>query len=292
MSVDNQNFDRGLFQDTLSIKTDADFTFDELCPLIRDLEEASFGEYIHEEELRLITEEGYGKVFMAFDNSEPTPRLVGYQVVLLKEYDKATEARLQPLLQERRAVDNTVMHDDVHFDPNTTVYFHLIGTRKGYEGRGIASRLKQEAIQALSPEDREKKRKVCIRVNNLPSLAVNMKVLGVCPTSLKPVDYSIIGSRETNFNLETIEGTAPIFDPEHIKTREIMSNSTQNVPEGKSFLVPIDEGGQKDLEDGVVEKLMGKIFEQGYIVRGLFKGKDLSLEGDSYFYCEKRPSSN
>jgi hypothetical protein len=183
------------------------------------------------------------------------------------------------------------MHDDVHFDEETTIYFHLIGTRKGYEGLGISSKLKQTAVNRLTPEQQRKKRKVCVRINNASSLAVNMKVLGVLPVSFKPVDLTLIGSRETNFNLETVPGIKPEFD--HDKVKAAYRNSLVQLVDqitpltADKLLIPFTAGGQSDLEDKVLEGRIKQAMDSGYLIRGIFKGDELGLTGDSYFYAEK-----
>lgn len=40
----------------LIIKDESNFSFEDLKTMVRDLEMSSFGEYIHEEELRMIVE--------------------------------------------------------------------------------------------------------------------------------------------------------------------------------------------------------------------------------------------
>ena len=288
-----QEFERKAFHQALVIKEGADFPFTDLQIMIRDLEMYSFGEYIHEEELRIIVEEGFGRVFLAFDGTQHPHQLVSYQVILFKEYgdkDGEIEHRLQPVLEQRRQTDNLVMHDDVHFDETTTIYFHLIGTRLGFEGLGISSRLKKEAIHRLTPEQKNKIKKVCIRINNAASLLVNMKVLGVLPTGFKPIDRSMIGSRETNFNLETIPSVLPMLDAVMVKEFldqgiiQLVTNDEK--PIKNKLLIPFKVGDQSDLADGILESRLRKIMDSGYQIKGVFKASDLNQAGDSFFYAE------
>jgi hypothetical protein len=250
---------------------------------IHQLEEHSFGAYIHDEELRLIVEKGFGQIYLAFDGN----KLVGYQVVLYKQYgdpDGDVESFLQPILREARKTDNKVMHDDVHFDEQKQVYFHLIGTEPLYQNLGVSAKLKQYAINNMPAEQREKQRLVCIRINNLPSIRVNMKMLGVCMTSLKPIDASIIGSRETNFNATSDINVVPLLNPQEVTTREIFTDP-QAMPSAAEFLIPVSNGEEPALAASNLTKLIENAFALGYVVRGVFKASELDMDGDSYFYC-------
>lgn len=161
--------------------------------VIQQIEDNSFGVHIAFEEAQLIIEKDYGEVFIAYELEKP----VGYQVVLFKEYDAETEAYLQPIIRRRKAQKEKVMHDDVNFDENRYVYFHLLGVNNEYQGKGIASLIKRHAKEIVLRRFPRKSVKICIRINNLPSIRVNMKTLGVYLESIKPNNWNILGSVET-----------------------------------------------------------------------------------------------
>lgn len=149
--------------------------------------------------------------------------------------------------------------------------------------------MKKEALTRLTHEQREKTRKVCIRINNPSSMAVNMKVLGVIPTGFKAIDHSMIGSRETNFNMETVVDIEPFFNAYLIKewlikgkVKVFLTNVSIN---DSKVLIPFNAGDQGDLEDGVLEQNLKSVMKTHYI-KGIFRASDLGLKGDSYFYAE------
>jgi hypothetical protein len=166
------------------------------------------------------------------------------------------------------------------------VYFHLIGTEPHYQNKGVSTKLKQYALRNMPAIHANKEKYVCIRINNLPSIKVNMRALGVCLTSLKPIDRSMIGSRETNFNATSSSDYFPILDPSIIKTREVFVDINQ-IPNSSKFLIPVKNGEESDLKNTNTKKLLQKAFENGYIVTGLFRAQELNISGDSYFYCSR-----
>lgn len=246
--------------------------------VIQQIEDNSFGVHIAFEEAQLIIEKDYGEVFIAYELEKP----VGYQVVLFKEYDAETEAYLQPIIRRRKAQKEKVMHDDVNFDENRYVYFHLLGVINEYQGKGIASLIKRHAKEIVLRRFPRKSVKICIRINNLPSIRVNMKTLGVYLESIKPNNWNILGSVETNFNAIGKKGNRPILEVSDITKYEIYSRGN-STPIENTFLLPVSYGEENALLNGVLKEQLESIFRNGYIINGLLR------EGEkSFFHCEKK----
>lgn len=251
---------------------------------LQDIEDRSFGVHIIEKEFQLIVNEGFGEIFFAYEKEI----IVGYIAVLFKEYNKKVENILQPLLSDAKKRGERIMHDDVHFDENKYVYFHLVGIDTNFHNKGVGSTLTQFMYDRIKQTFPNKQIKVCIRINNLPSIRMCMKELKTCMTSLKPNNWNIIGSVESNFNATTSDSYTPRLQPPQKQLKTYIT--LQEMPSKSEFLIPVKYGEERDLKQDnpdIFAKLE-KIFDAEYIITGLFKATELGLTGESYFLCEKR----
>lgn len=243
------------------------------------IEDDSFGVHIIDEEIQLIWDEDLGEIYFAKDGDH----YVGYLVVLLKPYDQDVETYLQPILRQRKEKGEKIMHDDVEFDPSKYVYFHLLGVINDYQSKGVGKFLLREITTLVSSRYPKKKIKVCIRINNLPSIRVCMHELKVYLESIKPNRYEIIGSVESNFNAIGNHTNNPILDFEHVCRYEIVNIKADITSDLEKFLIPVEYGEEDVLEDGQLKGLLTDVFNMNYHVVGLVRNKD-----KSYFVIDRK----
>jgi GNAT superfamily N-acetyltransferase len=239
---------------------------------ITSIEDKSFGVHIIPEESELIIEKGYGDIYIAYEDELP----IAYLAVLYKEYDKDTEDYLQPIIKDRKDNGEKVMHDDVLFDSNQYVYFHLLGVISEYQSKGIGQELLRYVKAQVLAKFPEKKLKACIRINNLPSIAVCMKELGMYMESIKENNWDIFGSIETNFNAIGSKGNKPVFKN---VVEDMVVNLGDDIPDYEQFLIPVENGEEDMLIDGKLKEMLIDVFKEGYVIKGLVREG-----GKSYFY--------
>lgn len=251
---------------------------------LQEIENKSFGVHIIEKEFDLIVNQGFGEIFFAHDGKN----IVGYIAILFREYSQEVEDILQPLLQKAKTSGEKVMHDDVHFDSDNFIYFHLVGVDPSEHNKGIGKELTRFMYERVKSQFPQKQIKVCIRINNLPSIRMFVKELNVCMTSIKPNNLSIIGSVETNFNATTSNKYKAVLEPPE-DLPGIYEDLSSHFSENR-LLIPVDIGEESDIEDKSPHLLakLEKIFRDGFIVTGLFRATELGINGKSFFYCEKR----
>lgn len=244
--------------------------------VITSIEDQSFGVYIIPEELELIVEKGYGDIYIAYEGDLS----IAYLAVLYKEYDKTVEDYLQPILKKRKEFGEKVMHDDVEFDSNQYVYFHLLGVISEFQSKGVGQELLRYVKSEVLKKYPEKNLKACIRVNNLPSIAVCMKELDMYMESIKGNNWDIFGSKETNFNAIGKKDNKPVFKN---VVDEAVVKLGDGIPDLEQFLIPVVFGEEEKLVDGKLKERVIEIFKEGYIIKGLVRD-----EGISYFILNKQ----
>lgn len=251
--------------------------------LIDEIGDKSFGSHSIREEIRLILEKGFGDIFLCYEKDKP----VAYLALLYKEFDEKVESVLQPLISSAKEKGESIFHDDVRFDENKYVYLHLLGVMKGSQGKGIATKLVRYIKGTLEEEHPNKQLKTCIRINNLPSIKVCMKELGFCMVGMKPNNWDMHGSVETNFNGVTNDNLKPVLSLENTSKIKYKVYD-ERMPSTERFLLPVSYGDEEDLKDGKIKTKVERIFKEGYVIIGLFKASEFDLDGDSYFYCVKK----
>lgn len=264
-----------------------DANFRQLTPAdylrLKDITTQCFEGHLVDDEVKLIVEEGWGKGWVAEINGT----VVGCSLWLYKPFTSEIENRLQPRIIEALTNKEAIFHDHVEFDESTTIYYHLIVIDSLHQNQGIGKALTSYCLSQL-PQN--KKVKTCVRINNIASIKILMKFLGVCLIELKPRRTDIFDSLDINANAIQVAGIKPTFNPNTISTRIIYQNLNE-FPDTDSFLLPVNDGTQDDLETEtgkiLVDKIT-KIFELGFLINGVFKGSDLGLEGDHYFLCVRK----
>ena len=245
------------------------------------VEKECFGGNLIKEEYDLIFNKGWGIVYVAEKNNE----IVGYHVVLLNEYDDDVETKLQPLIIKTQSSGIKVFHDDVHFDSTKYVYFHLLGVLPTYQSLGIGKQLLKFSSENLPSKDKAKRIKGIVRVNNLASMKICWKILGLCATSLKPNPTDIFGTEETYMYVESGLNKDKL-DNKKVFELPIMEDK---LPSAKDFLLPIISGEESELfvhNTNILEK-MAKVFSEGYIIDGVYMDKNDRPEKLGYYLCRK-----
>lgn len=248
----------------------------------RKISDACFEGHVIDEELALIIEGCWGKGWIA----EIDGKVVGASTWLYKTFDERIEAKLQPLIVKANQEGESVFHDCVDFDEQTTVYYHLIVIDPDYQNQGIGTALTKYAISQLPPD---KKIKTCVRINNLASIRMIMKQLGVCLTSLKPLRTDMFDSLDTNAEAVQVANISPALEVKQVSTRQTVELGS-DMPETEEFLIPVADGTQDDIETKLGQKFVKRIkelFTRGYVISGVFQGSDLNLPSKSYFLCQK-----
>jgi ribosomal protein S18 acetylase RimI-like enzyme len=250
-------------------------------PSIRIVEKECFGGNLIKEEYDLIFNNEWGTVYLAEKNN----KIVGYQIVLSNEYDLNIENILQPLIIKAKSSGKSIFHDDVHFDSNKYVYFHLLGVLPSYQAIGIGKQLLKYSSENLPDKDRSKRIKAIIRINNVASMKICWKILGLCATSLKHDQQDIFGSQETNMYVES-GLTKKKIDKEKVFDLPVME---EKLPSANDFLLPIIAGEESQLyiqNTNILEK-MANIFAEGYVIDGVYKDNNDQSGKLGYYLCRK-----
>lgn len=259
--------------------------------LIQMIEKESFGINIHEYELKEILD-GKGIIYLAMKENQP----IAYLVILKENID---EHSLQAKLHSMHCNGIDVMHDDTHIHKEKQLYWHLIGVHHNYQGKGIGSKLIQYVKSKLSPQENALEWTACIRVNNLRSMLIFMKYLGMSMVSRKSKDkrqfsseeieiFAMHGSRETNFNASN--RIAPAFNLEDKRNKAYLWKDQKLNGEPKEILIPIWDGEESDLPLSTIKKIDEIMsFDNEtpkYICRGIFKTSKVDWD-ESFLYFTK-----